>query len=139
MPDYIAPYILRSEYECPCCNRLPFGFDDSDVAYTVFFEDFEYIREEWGKGIPISSGFRCPGYNESIGGEPLSVHQFGLALDLDCVDDEEVGAMAAVIQQVACDLRRGEYRGDTSFIHIDAGYFIRPSATSKWAEGARWT
>ena len=44
------------------------------------------IREKLGKPILISSGFRCPVLNKSVGGVANSQHQKGLAADLVCAD-----------------------------------------------------
>ena len=40
------------------------------------------IREKWGSGIRVSSGFRCKKLNDAVKGSPTSVHQIGYAADL---------------------------------------------------------
>lgn len=40
------------------------------------------IREAWGSGIRITSGFRCPQLNQAVGGVQLSGHQYGYACDM---------------------------------------------------------
>ena len=132
----ISKYILRSEYECPCCGELPTDFDV--YPYEDFFDLFDNIREEWGKPIDINSGYRCPEHNAYVGGNPLSVHIFGLALDLDCEDDDEVDDLYSHIIGMYPSLRIGQYKGDNTFIHIDRGFEITPRASIKWHEGARW-
>ena len=44
------------------------------------------IREKLGKPILISSGYRCPVLNKSVGGVYNSQHLKGLAADLLCAD-----------------------------------------------------
>lgn len=134
----LSKYIYDHEYFCPCnhCMGRPPSY--KCVEIIELFDIFNEIREKWGKPIKINSGYRCPTYNASIGGGPLSVHQFGLALDLECSTDEEVHRLAKLIQQIEPDLRRGEYTGSMTFIHIDNGYRIFPKATRKWAVGKRW-
>ena len=134
---YIEPYITDSEYRCRCCGEYPPSFRDS--AHDVIFNAFKQIREAWGKPIPITSGYRCPTHNSMIGGAYLSAHMFGLALDLDCVDDDEVLELSDCIDDTYPDLRKREYTGDSSFIHIDCAYYIYPKASHAWVEGYRWT
>ena len=138
---YIAPYITDSEYRCKCCSELPPDFDPTDIAvpYGILFDAFKVIRESWGKPIRITSGYRCPMHNAMVGGKVLSVHQFGLAFDLDCDDIDEVYELDSVIKEIAPDLRRGKYIDIGTFIHIDVAYFIYPRASHNWKEGVQWT
>lgn len=138
----ISKYLYEYEYFCPCgnCSGSPPSFTIRNICPEMqeLFDAFDHIREKWGKPIAINSGYRCPTYNASEGGGPLSVHQFGLALDLECSTDNEVRKMVAIIQQYEPNLRRGKYTGSKTFIHIDNGYEIYPKATRKWAIGKRW-
>lgn len=136
---YIASYVTETEYRCACCSGLPPDFDADGVEYGVLFDAFRDIREEWGKPIRITSGYRCPMHNAMIGGQVLSVHMFGLALDLDCDDIDDVYLLDEIIEELHPDLRRGRYTDSGTFIHIDCGYFIYPRATEKWHTGVRWT
>jgi uncharacterized protein YcbK (DUF882 family) len=137
---YLSKYLLRSEYECPCCGGLPPDLNppEIDEPYSSFFMTFTDIRREWGKPINITSGYRCPRHNRHVGGVPLSVHQWGLALDLDCEDEDEVEALLKVIESIDFKLRIGTYRHTGTFIHIDRGFRITPRAVRDWHEGARW-
>lgn len=40
------------------------------------------MREEWGSGIRITSGYRSPSLNRALNGSPTSVHPLGLAVDI---------------------------------------------------------
>ena len=132
----LSKYILRSEYECPCCGELPPDF--GVYNYEDFFELFDDIREEWGKPIIINSGYRCPKHNSYVGGSPLSAHLFGMALDLDCKDDCEVDELYNHITSMYPSFRIGTYKGDSTFIHIDRAFEINPRASELWVEGVRW-
>ena len=132
----ISTYLTEGEYRCRCCDGLPPSLDLEDIAtpYQILFDAFDAIREEWGKPIYVTSGYRCPTHNAFVGGTVLSVHMFGLALD--CLfDEDEVIEADDMIEDMFPDLRRGRY---SNFIHIDCGYFIYPRATDNWREGARW-
>jgi hypothetical protein len=66
----ISDHISLKEYECSCCHQLPPALRGGDIptCYEWFFEDFEDIRREYGKPIPIGSGYRCPAHNQASGG-----------------------------------------------------------------------
>lgn len=40
------------------------------------------LREKWGSGIRINSGYRCPALNKEVGGVATSAHTTGNAVDL---------------------------------------------------------
>lgn len=44
------------------------------------------MREAWGSGIRVSSGFRCPALNSAVGGVQNSAHQYGNAVDITPVN-----------------------------------------------------
>lgn len=136
----ISPHISESEYKCRCCGALPPALRGGDIptCYEWFFEDFEDIRLEYGKPIPISSGYRCPAHNQAIGGELISAHLWGLALDLDCKTASEVEELRLIVEAIHPELRMGIYKDSGTFIHIDCIYHVTPAASSDWVERVRW-
>lgn len=151
---YISDFILYSEYQCSHYSKLPPMFYDTDgqrknvipYIYKEFFDIFREIREKWGKSIPINSGYRCIKYQKNLydqgtSSAVLSVHNFGLALDLDCKDEYEVKSMVKLIEGICPELRLGYqaylHRGQ-SFVHVDCGYLIYPPYSKKLDRGARW-
>lgn len=40
------------------------------------------LRDAWGSGIRVTSGFRCKALNDAVGGSPTSAHLSGWAGDL---------------------------------------------------------
>ena len=136
---YIAEYITRAEYECSCCDRFPPDFDEDNPMelYQKLFDSFLTIRKKYEKPIPLS-GYRCPVHNKAIGGNDISVHMFGLALDLDLPNAAETHKVAGIVESKLPHLRMGIYTQDASFIHIDIGYLITPRMSEHWHIGARW-
>lgn len=151
---FIAPYITFQEYQCSCCGRLPPEFyfngggrtQSPPYLYSKLFKDFKKIREKWGRPIKITSGYRCLKrqkelYDQEISSAVISVHNFGLALDLQASDEHEVRSMVKLIRQVCPELRIGWqaylHRGQ-SFIHVDVGYLINPLYSKKLIQGASW-
>lgn len=136
----ISRYISDKEYECSHCAQLPVGFsyDNICTARQTLFSSFDAIREQWGKPIKVSSGYRCSQYNEQIGGSRLSAHIFGVALDCDVATIDEVKKLADLIERSFPELRRGEYTDSGTFIHLDTAYLIIPKASIFWVKGYRW-
>ena len=73
------------------------------------------IREELGKPIVVTSGFRTPAHNEKVGGKPNSSHLKGLAVDIACEDSRYRFELVRELLKHGVD-RIGI--GDT-FIHAD--------------------
>ncbi len=145
MTNYIAPYILKSEYICRCpCKRLPpsfpkdFSILDKNNPFLRLFTFWVILRKEWNKEIKITSGYRCVKYNKQIGGAPISAHIFGVALDLLFNSEEEVKDFKNLIEEKAPELRMGEYTRQPGLIHIDTAYLIYPKAHNAWVKGKRF-
>jgi len=135
----VSEHISLSEYSCHCCGKLPASWNQScgpDV-YGQFFLDFEEIRSEWGNPIIIDSGYRCPEHNKAVGGEALSVHMWGLALDCRPEDRKDLARFYQVILDTRPELRLGYY-AKNGFVHLDCSYNIEPIVVKAWREGARW-
>ncbi len=140
MTEYIAPYILASEYKCSHCQKIPPGLvkDENDewpLVFQALFDRFKDLREEHGP-ITITSAYRCPAHplskKDGAAGK-LSVHVFGLALDVD----DPAGEIVRLVEQLCPELRMGTYAD--GHVHLDVGYFIRPKYSENLIEGARWT
>jgi len=142
-PQFIAPYIHVSEFSCPCCHQLPFDLecDHPGEPYRELFAAFSAIRTAWGRPIPINSGYRCQARNAVVGGEPLSAHLFGLALDLAVGSPEQLLALKNIAVTVWPRLRIGWKRylnAGQNLVHIDTAYLVHPRPTAKFIPGARW-
>lgn len=143
MAEYVAPYITLAEYACRCCNQLPFDFDAIKPIepYRELFAAFSAIRTAWGSPIHIISGYRCQKHNDEVGGERMSAHLFGLALDLSVGSPEQLLALKNIAVTVWPRLRIGWKRyldSGWNLVHIDSAYMMRPRPTAHFIERARW-
>ena len=68
-------HFTREEFACKC------GCGQDTVDYKLV-EILERLREWAGAPIVVTSGNRCPPYNESIGGSKNSQHMLGRAADI---------------------------------------------------------
>lgn len=146
-----APFIegtkvLLSEYQCSCCGELPVDFlsdiDEGSGApmiayeYSLLFAIYDDIIDEFGRRIPISSGYRCRKKQSTF-----SVHSFGLALDLDVNNKDEVMRVVKIARKHRLAPRIGWQKyldcGQT-FVHIDIGYLIYPRWSKSLERGVEW-
>ncbi len=153
MSRYISDFILTKEYECRCCSRLPPDFyyngggrvDSPPYIYRELFGAVADLRKKWGRPITFT-GYRCPKYqlqlyNDGISSTHLSVHNFGLAIDGDLENEEEVKSFIKLAKKYQPNLRKGWqmyiHRGQ-SFFHLDTGYLISPLYSRALYRGKEW-
>lgn len=83
-------------------------------------EILQKIRDHWpGRALHITSGYRCPEYNRSVGGATGSYHSKGMAADItvDGVAPREVAKYAESIGVLGIGLY--ETSADGYFVHVD--------------------
>ena len=105
-------YEFRCGLGSPCsCSTIL--IDDKLVEYL------QKIRDHFGKSITITSGYRCPSYNKSIGSGTGSCHSKGMAADIvvNGVAPREVAKYAESIGIKGVGLY--ETDADGHFTHID--------------------
>ena len=107
-----------NSYEFRC------GLGSPCVCSTILIDDklVEYlqkIRDHFGKPITITSAYRCPSYNKSIGSSNGSYHTKGMACDfvVSGVTPREVAKYAESIGILGIGLY--ESASDGHFVHID--------------------
>ena len=106
----ISNNFLLSEFQCPCCKRVMLDFRLLDML--------EILRKRIGdKPIIVNSGYRCPKYNEQVGGVPGSYHLYGMAADVR-VPGMEPEKLIQYAHEVGF-LGLGLY---TTFCHLDIRY-----------------
>jgi len=71
-------YFVTSELDCPHCTQIK-------LHVKVYFV-LHKLREHLGKPVIVTSGYRCPTYNQRVGGVKNSAHTKGYAVDIRCGD-----------------------------------------------------
>jgi len=154
----VSPNITFDEYACQHCHKLPPGFLDDDLQlsleYQILFKGFEEIREKrGGKPLGVESGYRCRDHEQALydawveGGKKgavhgfLSIHLFGLALDLTPIDWVDQAKIVKLARALKPKPRIGwaQYKKSGSLlVHIDYGQFVQPCPTLDFQPGLEW-
>lgn len=76
----------------------------------------EPAREEYGKAMIISSGYRCQQLNNAVGGAKNSQHMTGCACDIVCSEPRRLFEIFK--QQGNFDQLLWEHCGKTQWLHV---------------------
>jgi uncharacterized protein YcbK (DUF882 family) len=77
----ITPNFSTDEFKCPCCKGA-----DMNI---LFVETLQKIRDEYGRPMPVVSGWRCGVRNAEVGGKANSRHLSGNAADIRVATTED--------------------------------------------------
>lgn len=131
LPDIeIAPHLFYSEVCCDVCTRAPMNVD--------LLIAWHQLRSFVDSPIKITSGFRCPEKNASVGGSPRSQHLLGRAIDVqfpqlaDLLELTDTDALPILERSFLVLLRQFGFRGvgvGHAYLHLD----VRTGPRSLWS------
>ncbi len=81
------------------------------------------LREAWGSGLKVNSGYRSPELNKAIKGSNTSAHSVGYAADLIPINGQ-IAKFKSFVQNwlkksgVVWDQYINEYSGNAQWVHI---------------------
>lgn len=109
-------YFNLDEFECPCCHTVKL---DSNLLFklTIF-------RMIVSKPFIVTSGYRCPSYNNQINGDRNSYHLQGMAADIQV----NVSLDTLYKQAIEIGFTGIGYYEKKKFLHLD----VRPGAKHFW-------
>ena len=116
------PNFSEDEFRCSCgCGRA-----DMDPH---FMGRLQHVRTMAGFGFPVSSGFRCPEYDELKGG--AGVHPFGQAVDLQLSGSRALTVISLAYQFGIPRIGNKQHGPHPKrFIHLDT--LIKPGHPTPW-------
>ena len=82
-----SKYFSADETKCKC------GCDINNISPILLFF-LDKLREEYGHRMPLTSGCRCPDWNNKVGGRPKSAHISTAEIECCAVDVEMLGSSA---------------------------------------------
>jgi uncharacterized protein YcbK (DUF882 family) len=124
VPIPLSAHFDESEFLCPDC-----GAGKGKIS-PALIETLEDIREFAGIPIQITSGYRCPTRNASVGGKPDSAHLTGEAADFWVSGDRDRFKFLEAIfiyGPTRCGIGK-------DFLHIDVSHTLPNEAC--WLYGA---
>ena len=113
----ISENFILEEFQCTCCQRV--------MLHPHLLQKLQDLRTEIGKPIIVTSGYRCPPYNQEVGGAKGSYHLFGMAADV-----YSLGMELKTLLKAAGGIGFSGigFYPDNNFLHLD----IRPAAPVRW-------
>ncbi|MBA7497303.1 hypothetical protein ES704_00031 [subsurface metagenome] len=115
----ISPYFKLSEFACPCCKRV--------MLHPKLLVKLIELRKILERPVYITSGYRCPRYNQKIGGVVNSYHCIGLAADIK-VKDINLIELLEICENI--DFAGIGFYEKKDFLHLD----VRPTKKARWRE-----
>lgn len=113
--DWPWPSFTRAETACHCgCGQC--GMDEA------FMDALQALRNQYGRPMPVTSGYRCPDHNVNISDSgPNGPHTTGKAVDVAVnrgrdAYDLVFMAMSHGFTGVGVSVKKGQAN---SFIHLD--------------------
>jgi zinc D-Ala-D-Ala carboxypeptidase len=107
----VSKYFSLAETECKCgC-----GFD----MLPAFKDECDALREVYGKPLTMTSGARCPSYNQKVSTTgPQGPHTTGRAADF-AVSHGEAHKLLGIIMAMGFTGVGIQQKGGGRFIHVD--------------------
>lgn len=104
-------HFSTKELECPHCKKIPMN--------KMFMAKLVAVRRELGIPLNITSGYRCPEYNKSIGGVASSSHVKGRAVDIaiDMSEANQIRLLRSAIEHGLTGIGINDKK--SHFIHLD--------------------
>ena len=100
-------------------SNLPSWDVIENLRNLGFFLD--WLREDWGSGINVTSGYRCEKLNKAVGGVATSCHKLGFAADIQPANGDMEGFKKFVVEWAKDKLFDEiiiEKNGKTEWLHI---------------------
>jgi len=81
------------------------------------------LKEAWGSGIIVTSGYRCAELNAAVGGSKTSAHSYAYAADLSPsngkIEEFKMFVMKWLYENnYTFDQYINEYKGKSSWVHL---------------------
>jgi len=115
----VAKHFNLSEFACPCCNLV--------MLHPKLLAKLMELRNTLERPVYITSGYRCPKYNQKVGGVANSYHLIGLAADIKVKDTNLIELLGYAEEIDFAGIGLYEKK---NFLHLD----VRPTKRSRWRE-----
>ena len=108
-----SKFFIKTEFDCSHTG-------DNEMK-QVFIDNLNVLRENYGKAMLISSGYRSPEHPIEAAKERVGAHTTGKAVDIG-VSRKDAYRLIHVALQHGCPRIGVNQRGDSRFLHLDWDY-----------------
>ena len=115
----VARFFKLNEFACPCCKKV--------MLHPKLLAKLVELRKILERPVIVTSGYRCPKYNQKVGGVISSYHCIGLAADV-VVKGIELITLLEVCENL--DFSGIGFYEKKNFLHLD----VRPTKRVRWRE-----
>lgn len=115
----------RQEFDCADGTTVPSWYMDNVRRLA---ENLQVLRDYFGRSVSISSAYRTPAHNRSVGGVDGSYHTFAMAADISVQDTSPAKVYCAIERLISRGgMQDGGlgYYGRDGHIHYDIGHARR--------------
>lgn len=116
----MSKYFKPEEFESKDGRKSPYPLVVQPYLYTLLDE----IREAFGGPLYVTSGYRSPEHNKTVGGVENSYHVLGMAADIRPKRQKDVHRLYKICDELNPNGGVGKYH---TFVHVD----IRP-VRARW-------
>ena len=106
----LSKNLSRAEFKCNC------GICDYDTVDYELVNVIQDVREQFNASVTVTSGNRCPEYNNRVGGAKKSYHPRGRAADIQVKQVDPSIVQKYLLHKYPDQYGIGKY---SSFTHID--------------------
>jgi hypothetical protein len=106
----LSAHFSKGDLACHCCGELKID--------QGLIDALEQLRSLAGKEIQIRDGYRCPAYNQEVGGVTDSEHTRGQAVDVG-IPGLSLQQMYELVLQIPTFAEGGIGVYDGGFLHVD--------------------
>lgn len=119
MKQKVSSHFRVSEFRCHHCGEFKLS--------RRLVDALEKLRHKCGNvPVHVRSGYRCPEWNQRVGGVPGSKHLSGEAADIVVAGKEPV-EVAEIAEEIA-EFRHGGIGTYQNFVHVD----VRRDGAARW-------
>jgi|688.fasta_scaffold195435_3 hypothetical protein len=112
----ISRYFSVGEVTKNDANRIPIAGSDIEANILRLARELDKIRNDWGSGIIVTSWYRPPAVNKSVGGSRNSQHLYGRAVDIKPASKDLIQFQSFLDRYWYGALGYGARKG---FVHVD--------------------
>lgn len=105
------PNFTEDEFRCKHTGRI-------DMT-PEFMDALQALRTEYGKPIPVNSGYRDPTHPEEAKKSTPGQHSHGLAVDISCWSDEAYEIVGLAYKHGFTGIGVSQKQGKGRFVHLD--------------------